>query len=117
MSINHKEQRPNNDLLLLVCLENNPLRTFQAIYYAAEQEGRTNLLERDDVIPLSDNAIFFDSTIALDMYGQCCLILDQAKVPYMTLHTESSSVKVRGKFSKEVETILKTYEIPLQKTS
>jgi len=116
--MNQKGQSPKNDLLLLVCLENNPSRTFREIYLVSIDKRKiSDLLARDDVACLSDNAILFDSTTALDMYGQSCLILDQAKVPYMTVHIASASARVHGEFSKQVEATLKAYGIPLQKTS
>jgi hypothetical protein len=111
----HTNHQPHEKaVLLLVCLENNPSRSLRELIPAFEKKGKIGTPEgRDDVLWLSDNAILFDNTTALDIYGQLCLNLDQTKVPYMTVHTESTYVKVLGKFSTKVQATLKTYEIPL----
>ena len=99
-------------ILLIYLYDDPPNDLFARIKYI---QGRDHilLLPHDGVIQLSNNALLFDQTKSHGIYVQVCRELVLIQRPYLLVELEASDVLAVGPLSKEVQTSLSKYGVPL----
>ena len=103
--------------ILLIYLHDDPSNDLISRVEYLERNDHVSLLKRDDIIPLSGNALLFDQTKSHDVYVRVCRELVSIGRPYLVVELEATSALAVGPCSKEVATNLLKYGVPLCQTS
>ena len=103
-------------LTLLIYLTNDPPNSLRSrVSLLSSEEAIPSLSGRDDVVLISDNAIFVDQTTAHDVFVQLCADLASLNYPYLILPLDAEFSVAVGKFPKTIKTILEKYNFSFAK--